>query len=79
MVPVPTVNMDRGDQVFHRGLPGGPQIARLPADTSLIVADAFGGEIIRDARLHRLAKAWAFCIPKDQNEGAGQPAGGIRS
>jgi hypothetical protein len=28
---------------------------RLPADAGLIVADAFGGDIIRDAPLHRLA------------------------
>jgi hypothetical protein len=29
----------------------------LPADTGLIVADAFGGAIVRDAPLHRLAAA----------------------
>jgi hypothetical protein len=29
----------------------------LPADAGLIVADAFGGAIIRDAPLHRLAGA----------------------
>ena len=29
----------------------------LPADVGIIVADAFGGEIIRDAPLHRLAGA----------------------
>ncbi len=29
----------------------------LPADAGLIVADAFGGAIIRDAPLHRLARA----------------------
>jgi hypothetical protein len=30
---------------------------RMPADAGLIVADAFGGAIIRDAPLHRLAGA----------------------
>jgi hypothetical protein len=44
------------DRLFFAVGPETP-LSVLPPDTGLIVADAFGAEIVRDAHLHRLAGA----------------------
>jgi hypothetical protein len=44
------------DKLFF-AVDGAMPAERLPADAGLIVADAFGGAIIRDAPLHRMAGA----------------------
>jgi hypothetical protein len=44
------------DRLFFAVAPGFPREA-LPADTGLIVADRYGGEIVREAPGHRLAGA----------------------
>ncbi|MEA2839067.1 MAG: hypothetical protein QOF41_397 [Methylobacteriaceae bacterium] len=44
------------DQLFFAVSPQMP-LEILPADTGLIVADAFGAEIVREAPIHRMAGA----------------------